>query len=94
MLTLINGNADMDKDATKTTLWTKERVIKLMRNAGAMLYQEDRDSFIYLQLDGQTLPIDQQLAKQIIDDPRVIIERWREGWLETRATGRVRWLWN
>jgi hypothetical protein len=31
------------------------------------------------------------LAKQVIRKPGIYQERWREGWVEARDTGKVRW---
>jgi hypothetical protein len=62
-----------------------------MQSGDAMLQKDTKDGFIYLILEDGELPINQQLAKQIIQHPTVYQERWREGWTETKDTGKVRW---
>ena len=74
------------------TLWTEDWLLCLMRCQDAYLQRDRPDSFIYVvDVMGGITPINQALAKQVIRKPSIYQERWREGWVEARDTGKVRW---
>ncbi len=72
--------------------WTKEYLINLMRCQDCSLQRDEKDGFIYVvHVIDDFMPINQELAKQVIRMPGIVQERWREGWVETRDIGKVRW---
>lgn len=74
-------------------LQTKDQIINLLKIGDIQLRRDTRDGFIYiLTADHIIQPINQQLAKQIIQDPHITQERWREGWNGAIDTGKVRWV--
>jgi hypothetical protein len=92
MLTLAVNNQDTSDDKPKSQLWTKDLILKRMTQGELTLHRDRPNGFIYMQDDyGDILPINQDLAKQVLQDSRVYQERWREGWSETKDIGKVRW---
>ena len=82
----------MSDDRPKSQLWTKESILRLMTLGELTLHRDKSDGFIYMTDSyGGILPINQDLAKQVIKDNRVYQERWREGWNEAKDIGKVRW---
>jgi hypothetical protein len=94
MLQLVSNHSPTNNDnrPSNPTLWTESYILKLMKLGELTLHRDTHDGFIYM-MDSydDILPINQALAKSVIKNPAVYQERWREGWVETRDVGKVRW---
>jgi hypothetical protein len=87
-----NNQNQMSENRPESRLYTKELILKLMSQGELTLHRDGPKGFIYMQdSEGHIVPIQQDLAKQIIQNPRVRQERWREGWVEAKDIGKVRW---
>jgi len=95
MLKLVSNQPLAQSMSKSPELFDYDYLLHLMKLGEIVLQQESKDGFIYaIDSYGDVLAINQAIAKQVIKNPLVLQERWREGWNETKETGRVRWLCN
>ena len=94
MIKLVSNNDNpKDNNYEKTPIYTKKRIIDWMRQGQVCIMRDSPDGFFYLKFhDGRIDPINQELGDQIVADFRVIREDHREGWVETRLSGKTRWV--
>lgn len=74
-------------------IFARSKIIRWMRQGHVCIRRDSADGFLYLRFhDGRSEALNQALAQDVIADGRVMREDYRAGWIETRPTGKTRWV--